>query len=56
MRKVPAHCVQVLSHNLAIAGGLCEAYELGARRGFDVGAFMEFESDEWHPGCQRPAP
>ena len=42
--------------NLAIGAALCRAFTLGARRGFDVGAFMAHVSDEWFTGCGRSAP
>ena len=48
--------LNVLATNLAWAASLCRAFTLGARRGFDVGAFPEIVSDEWRPGCQRQAP
>ncbi len=48
--------ISTLATNLAWAASLCRAFTLGARRGFDVGAFPEIVSDEWRPGCQRQAP
>lgn len=44
-----------LSHNLAIAAGLCRAFDLGRSRGI---ALLESDLDEpypWRPYCQRTA-
>jgi hypothetical protein len=43
---------RTLAHNLAIAGALCRAFELG-----DAGKLCGYEvCDCWFPGCQRSAP
>lgn len=38
-----------LGQNLAMAGGLCKAYRLGA-------SVLAIGSDAWRPGCREPAP
>lgn len=54
-----------LSHNLAIAGALCRAYELGddprpvgpGRRGtLPSGGTWWIPDALWYPGCGEPAP
>lgn len=38
--------------NLAIAAGLCLAFQLGTRHGFDLCSFAS-PPDNWRPGCGR---
>lgn len=46
-----------LAHNLAIAGWLCAAWELGKRGATRIWTRDEIdESSRWFPGCGRSAP
>lgn len=44
--------LRTLARNLAVAGGLCEAFDQGWESGFDD----KHEAGGWHPGCGRPSP
>lgn len=68
-RRYCAPCIRLatprldsLAHNLAIAAGLCRAFELGEKREWAVrlgrGArpFREQRCGAWKPGCGRTAP
>lgn len=46
-----------LAHNLAVAGALCAAFDLGGpHRSWVSDRIDGYEYDEpWHPGCNRPA-
>lgn len=45
-----------LAHNLAIAGSLQRALQLGYRRGYARAARSADEVEMWWPGCGRSAP
>ncbi len=42
-----------LAHNLAIAGGLCAAFDLGL---YNRECANVYPSVDWSPGCRWPAP
>ena len=43
--------VATLAHNLAVAGALCEAFDMGWNQAFGDGS----GEDYWRPGCGRGA-
>lgn len=48
-----------LLRNLAVAGALCEAWEIGRLRGSLSYGYVSRRNagrDLWEPGCGRPAP
>lgn len=46
------HATRTLAGNLAVAGALCAAYEIGIDASDDV----YWGDRHWFPGCQREAP
>ena len=49
--------LNALAHNLAVAGGLCRAYDIGMERMRMIWCRDEIDPvRDWHPGCGRTAP
>ena len=44
--------LSTLAHNLAVAAGLCRAFELGQDH-YEQGGY---DDENWSPGCKRSAP
>lgn len=50
LRELPERLV-TLAHNLAIAAGLCAAFEMGRDAG--PGKYVPFVTCWWRPGCGK---
>ena len=49
--------LDTLAHNLAMAGGLCRAYDIGMERMSMIWCRDEIDPvRDWRPGCGRTAP
>lgn len=48
--------IATLAHNLAIAAGLCRAFDDGWLQATDLANFRIWPREAWIPGCGRGAP